>query len=94
MLFRYSWLNKRKFWSSIISLGLLLSLASSVKATEMSDRHSGQNQFRRIEQPLSLKVAVTLSGLGLIAAELWWFLGSNNPVQRNTNNQNSPKNLS
>ena len=87
-------LNKRKFWSSIISLGLLLGLASRVKAAEMSTQHLGQNQFRRIEQPLSLKAVVTLSGLGLIAAELWWFLGSNNPVQRNTNNQNLPKDLS
>lgn len=87
-------LNKRKFWSSIISLGLLLGLASSAKAAEMSYRHLGQNQFRRIEQPLSLKVVVTLSGLGLIAAELWWFLGSNNPVQQPTNNQNLPKDLS
>jgi plastocyanin domain-containing protein len=31
-------------------------------------------QFRRIEQPLANKVAVTLGGLGLIGLELWWFL--------------------
>ncbi len=31
-------------------------------------------QFRPIEQPLELKIAVTLGGIGLIGLELWWFL--------------------
>jgi len=31
-------------------------------------------QFRTIEQPLPVKLGVTLVGLGLIGAELWWFL--------------------
>ncbi|WP_019499978.1 hypothetical protein [Pseudanabaena sp. PCC 6802] len=33
------------------------------------------NQFRRIEQPLALKIAVTVGGVALISAQLWWFLG-------------------
>ena len=36
------------------------------------------NQFRRIEQPLGTKIAVTLGGLGLVGLELWWFLLSKN----------------
>jgi plastocyanin domain-containing protein len=32
------------------------------------------SQFPRIEQPLSLKVSVTLGGIALIGLELWWFL--------------------
>lgn len=66
-------LKKSKIWGSVISLGLLLGVASGVKAAEMPAQHLG-DQFRRIEQPLSLKVAVTVGGLGLIALELWWFL--------------------
>ncbi|MEP0873253.1 cupredoxin domain-containing protein [Trichocoleus desertorum AS-A10] len=31
-------------------------------------------QFQRIEQPLWLKGAVTVGGLGLVGLELWWFL--------------------
>ena len=66
-------LKTSKIWGSVISLGLLLGVASGVKAAEMPTQHLG-DQFRRIEQPLSLKVAVTLGGLSLIALELWWFL--------------------
>lgn len=67
-------LSKRKIWSSLTSL-VLLSIASGVTAAEMPDDASVQiTQFRRIEQPLGLKVAVTLGGLGLIGLELWWFL--------------------
>lgn len=62
-----------KIWGSVISLALLLGVAANVKAAEMPAQHS-PNQFRRIEQPLSLKVAVTVGGLSLIALELWWFL--------------------
>ncbi|MGB5135733.1 MAG: cupredoxin domain-containing protein [Prochlorococcaceae cyanobacterium] len=31
--------------------------------------------WRTIAQPLALKVLVALGGVGLIALELWWFLG-------------------
>ena len=33
-------------------------------------------QFRRIEQPLGLKIGVTAGGLALIGLELWWFIFS------------------
>ena len=32
------------------------------------------SQFRSIEQPFELKLAVTVGGLALIGLELWWFL--------------------
>ncbi len=63
-----------KFWGSIISLGLLLGMTLGVQAAEMPA--TSGNQFRRIEQPLSLKVGVTVVGLALIGLELWWFLFS------------------
>ncbi|HEY9602479.1 MAG TPA: cupredoxin domain-containing protein [Allocoleopsis sp.] len=74
--------NKTAIIGSIASLGLGIGIASGVAVAqmphEMNERHSSNTeqtaQFRRIEQPLGNKVAVTLGGLGLIGLELWWFL--------------------
>lgn len=63
---------KSKALSNIIGLGLLLGIATDATATEVPPSHT--NQLQRIEQPISLKVGVTLAGLGLICLELWWFL--------------------
>jgi plastocyanin domain-containing protein len=71
--------TKRKLWSGIISLGLLAAIPAGATATEMPIH---ANQFRRIEQPLGLKVGVTLGGLALIGAELWWFLHKKPKVQQ------------
>jgi plastocyanin domain-containing protein len=48
-------------------------LPSALRFAQSSDTEQ-TGQFRRIEQPLGNKVAVTLGGLGLIGLELWWFL--------------------
>lgn len=82
-------LNKQ-ILSSFISVGLLLGVAEGVTA-EMPNQHL-PDRFRPIEQPLSLKVAVTLGGVGLIAAELWWFLLSKNSPPQTTNNQDIRQN--
>jgi len=37
--------------------------------------HEAAPLWRTIPQPLALQVLVAASGLALIAAELWWFLG-------------------
>lgn len=44
-------------------------------------------QFRRIEQPLGLKLAVTTGGIALIGLELWWFLWSKTTSQQSQTNQ-------
>lgn len=44
-------------------------------------------QFRRIEQPLGLKVGVTLGGIALIGLELWWFLLSKTKAAQAEANQ-------
>lgn len=81
----------KKIWVSIASLGLLLGVASGVKAAEMPVHTSIQNnQFHRIEQPLSLKVAVTIGGLGLIGLELWWFLLSEVSITPSHDQSESP----
>lgn len=68
-------LHHRQVWGSLASLGIALGIASGVQATKMSVDHSNSTtQFRSIEQPLGLKVGVTIGGLTLIGLELWWFL--------------------
>jgi len=71
---------KTKFSSSIITLSLLLGMASGATASEMPVNQT--NEFRRIEQPFSLKLAVTLGGAALVGAELWWFLFKKRKVQQ------------
>ena len=76
--------KKTAIIGSIAGLGLVLGMASGVAVAQMphdrNERHPSDTeqtgQFRRIEQPLGNKVAVTLGGLGLIGLELWWFLFS------------------
>ncbi|URD53410.1 cupredoxin domain-containing protein [Chroococcidiopsis sp. CCNUC1] len=72
--------NKSAITSAIASLGLALGIASGSAVAQMP--HEGMqrsesertSQFERIKQPLWLKGAVTVGGLGLIGLELWWFL--------------------
>jgi plastocyanin domain-containing protein len=74
--------SKTAIIGSIASLGLVLGITSgeavAQKPHNMNEMRSSDSeqtgQFRRIEQPLANKVAVTLGGLGLIGLELWWFL--------------------
>ncbi|MBW4685697.1 MAG: cupredoxin domain-containing protein [Komarekiella atlantica HA4396-MV6] len=80
--------NKSKILGSIAGLGLLFGTASSVATAQMPTHSSEQtSQFRRIEQPLPLKVGVTLGGLGLIGLELWWFLFSKNKATKANSEQ-------
>ena len=71
---------KTKFINLIVSFSLVGAIASSVSAagmTEMTEKHSTRSpQFQSIEQPLALKIALTVGGLALISAQLWWFLFS------------------
>ena len=70
-------LNKRKIFGTLTGLGLLLGAAGGAVAqmpTEMPNHSSPTEEFRRIEQPLGLKIGVTVGGLALIGLELWWFL--------------------
>ncbi|PSB48951.1 hypothetical protein C7B80_04085 [Cyanosarcina cf. burmensis CCALA 770] len=73
-------MNKSAVASAIASMGLALGIASGQAVAQMPheemQRSSSErtSQFERIEQPLWLKGAVTVGGLGLIGLELWWFL--------------------
>lgn len=76
-------------WRTVATSSLLLGLAAGVAVAEMPMEHAPQptQQFRRIEQPLSLKVGVTLAGVGLVGLELWWFLGHKTRSRQAVTNQ-------
>lgn len=65
-----------------LAVGLLLSITSNVALAEMPTSSSKETQFHSIEQPLGLKVGVTVGGIALIGLELWWFLFSKSQSQQ------------
>ncbi len=72
-------LNKKYIIGTLASLSFLMSATSSLASTQMPEQ---TNQFRKIEQPIGLKIGVTLGGLALIGAELWWFAFSKTKSQQ------------
>ncbi|MGF1600944.1 MAG: cupredoxin domain-containing protein [Thermosynechococcaceae cyanobacterium] len=70
--------KKTAIISGLASFGLLLGLTSGQVTAQMHGTESSATTqaepFRRIEQPIGNRIAVTLGGLGLIGLELWWFL--------------------
>ena len=68
---------------SLAGLGFFLALTPTIGLAEMPASTEKQtSQFQRIEQPIGLKLAVALGGLGLIGAELWWFMFSKTKSQK------------
>ncbi len=63
---------------SLLSIGMLFGAALTARA-QISEADT--SEFRRIEQPLGLKVGVAAAGAGLIGLELWWFLLSKTKAQ-------------
>ena len=58
-----------------LAIGLTAHKAEAQMSPQMNEQPVEQTgQFRKIDQPLSHKLAVTIGGLGLIGLELWWFL--------------------
>ncbi|MEG4270699.1 MULTISPECIES: hypothetical protein [unclassified Microcoleus] len=75
-------LHHRQISGSLASLGIMLGIASGVRANQISIPPANSTaQFPHIEQPLSLKIGVTAGGLTLIGLELWWFLFSKNKAK-------------
>ncbi len=70
-------LNKSQLLGHFVGLGLLLSITSALPATAATSAKISSVQshkFPRIEQPLALKLGVTVGGVALIGLELWWFM--------------------
>jgi plastocyanin domain-containing protein len=82
---RIATVKKVTFWGTFAGFGFLLGAISGVMAAEETARRT-TTQFQVIAQPIENKVVVTLGGLGLIGAELWWFLLSR-PKSRQVSTQ-------
>jgi plastocyanin domain-containing protein len=72
-------LSKKVIIGCFVSLGLFFGVADNRTVAQIPhETHnpvtSQTSEFQRIKQPLWVKGAVTASGLGLIALEIWWFL--------------------
>jgi plastocyanin domain-containing protein len=66
--------------AGIVTVGLILGcLASGAIAVashpETDHGHTTDRAMIPLHQPLVVRAGVTLVGAGLMAAELWWFLG-------------------
>lgn len=73
--------NRNKIYGSLAGLGIFFLLTPNSLLAQMEvempvSAEEQTSQFQKIEQPVSLKLAVTLGGLSLIGAELWWFVFS------------------
>lgn len=69
-----------------ILLSVLMVNSAPLRAME-SHSEPANAQFKTIEQPLSTKMVVTVSGLALIGLELWWFLLSKPKAKKATLNE-------
>ena len=80
--------NKKKIANSLAGLAFLLALtpnivlARDIEVEMPASAREQTSQFQKIEQPLSLKIAIAVGGLGLIGAELWWFMFSKTKSKR------------
>ncbi|WP_066382708.1 MULTISPECIES: hypothetical protein [unclassified Anabaena] len=66
-------LSRKIILASVASWGLMFGFATD-KTVAAINHEVSTTEFRPIQQPLSIKGAVTIGGLGLIGLELWWFL--------------------
>ncbi|MBF2035505.1 MAG: hypothetical protein IGR92_08485 [Leptolyngbyaceae cyanobacterium T60_A2020_046] len=82
-------------WIGIVAgLGVMLAIAPSPALPPHGhgepDSANRSEQFQKIDQPLWLKLIVITGGLGLMGAELWWFVFSQ-PSAKNPDGGNQPK---
>jgi plastocyanin domain-containing protein len=62
---------------------LVSSIVSIFPMGESNMPHAPTDKlFRKIEQPLPIRIGVVLGGLTLVGAELWWFLGRKQQQQQ------------
>lgn len=86
-------ISKKVVMANLAGMGLWLGLFSSLTVLPEADSANAQmpmatpeaeqpTQFRRLEQPLGLKIGVVAGGAALIGLELWWFLFSKQQSQK------------
>jgi plastocyanin domain-containing protein len=79
-------INKTKIYGNLIGLGFFLAVATNSVVPGVLGQPTSElkapaytiktNQLPKLEQPISLKLAVIAVGFGLISTELWWFMFS------------------
>lgn len=69
-------MNRKYIISTILGLSLAVGGSIAVNAQDAHHTDAAPSAFPRIQQPLGLKVGVTLAGLSLVGLDLWWFLFS------------------
>lgn len=72
-----------------IALGLGLALGTALDDPTVAQAkilEGDRTKFKKIEQPLPLKIGIAATGAGLIGLELWWFL-YRNPKAENANRE-------
>ncbi|BAP18294.1 hypothetical protein ETSB_1566 [cyanobacterium endosymbiont of Epithemia turgida isolate EtSB Lake Yunoko] len=81
-------MNKIKiFFFAMISLSLILgNISISYAKIKPGETNS---QFYYLEQPLPLKILVTLGGVVLIGTEVWWFSFSRIKSPKNNVNKHT-----
>ncbi|MBW4552744.1 MAG: hypothetical protein KME35_16780 [Aphanocapsa sp. GSE-SYN-MK-11-07L] len=69
---------QRKIFGVLFGSSLLLSmmLLNPSHSASASNPLPLATQFRQIDQPIPLRLGITLGGAALIGLELWWFLYS------------------
>lgn len=86
-------MSRKTIVSRLAGFGGFLVLTASVILLPSNDNASAQmpmaspepgqsTQFRRLEQPLGLKIGVAAGGAALIGLELWWFIFSKKQAQK------------
>ena len=79
--------QKVGFYLSQILLPAIL--ATSAQAVSVESHSEPAEQFRQIQQPVPVKIAVTAAGLGLIGLELWWFMFSKPKAKQATQTEDT-----
>ncbi|MBP0004102.1 MAG: hypothetical protein J7642_10360 [Cyanobacteria bacterium SBC] len=69
--------------NSVFVLASVLLIVGKPAIAEIREHDRATGQFNTIEQPLPIKIAITLGGMTLIGLELWWFLGSRTSEKTN-----------
>ena len=66
---------KYRVLTVFLCLGLSLGGTTGAAVAQLPEETASEQTepFRRIDQPLWTRIAVTVGGLSFIAAELWWF---------------------